>query len=53
VVALSVIAAPAAALLALMAPSHDTSSENTCRSVLQQLRSSGKMMPATSKPKSR
>jgi uncharacterized protein involved in outer membrane biogenesis len=53
VVALSVIAAPAAALLALMAPSHDTSSENTCRSVLQQLRSSGKMMPATNKPKSR
>lgn len=52
-VALSVIAAPAAALLALMAPSHDTSSENTCRTVLQQLRSSGKMMPATSKPKSR
>lgn len=46
-VALSVIAAPAAALLALMAPSHDDNGENTCRAVLQQLHQSGKMMPST------
>ncbi|MGY3040673.1 uncharacterized protein involved in outer membrane biogenesis [Rhodanobacter sp. TND4EL1] len=52
-VALSVVAAPAAALLALVAPSHDDDGQNTCRNVLQQLRQSGKMMPATSKPKSR
>jgi len=49
-VALGVVAAPAAALLALVAPSHDNDGDNTCRAVLQQLRSSGKMMPA--KPKS-
>ena len=46
-VALGVIAAPAAALLALVAPSHDDSGENTCRTVLRQLHSSGKMMPST------
>jgi uncharacterized protein involved in outer membrane biogenesis len=42
--ALGVIAAPAAALLALVSPSHDN--DNTCRAVLQQLRSSGRMMPS-------
>ncbi|WP_449428158.1 AsmA family protein [Rhodanobacter umsongensis] len=45
-VALGVVAAPAAALLALVAPSHDTGNDNTCRIVLQQLRSSGRMMPS-------
>jgi AsmA family protein len=45
-VALGVVAAPAAALLALVAPSHGDAGDNTCRAVLQQLRSSGKMMPA-------
>jgi uncharacterized protein involved in outer membrane biogenesis len=45
-VALAVFAAPAAALLALVAPSHDTGNDNTCRIVLQQLRSSGRMMPS-------
>jgi uncharacterized protein involved in outer membrane biogenesis len=45
-VALGVVAAPAAALLALVAPSHDTGNDNTCRVVLQQLRSSGRMMPS-------
>ncbi|OOG61660.1 hypothetical protein B0E46_17095 [Rhodanobacter sp. B04] len=44
-VALGVVAAPAAALLALVAPSHDTGNDDTCRIVLQQLRSSRKMMP--------
>ncbi|WP_426689287.1 AsmA family protein [Rhodanobacter ginsengiterrae] len=52
-VALSIVAAPAVALLALVAPSHEDKDENTCRTVLQQLRQSGKMMPATSKRKSR
>jgi uncharacterized protein involved in outer membrane biogenesis len=39
-VALGTVAAPAAALLALIAPSHENedSGENTCRAVLQQLR---------------
>jgi len=46
-VALGVIAAPAAALLALVAPSHDSDGKNTCRTVLEQLRSSGQIMPAT------
>ncbi len=46
-VALGVVAAPAAALLALVAPSHDSDGKNTCRNVLEQLRSSGKAMPAT------
>ena len=45
-VALGVVAAPAAALLALVAPSHDTGNDNTCRIVLQQMRSSGRMMPS-------
>ena len=44
-VALGAVAAPAA-LLALVAPSHGDNGDNTCRTVLQQLRSSGKMMPA-------
>jgi uncharacterized protein involved in outer membrane biogenesis len=47
-VALGTVAAPAA-LLALIAPSHDDETDNTCRTVLQQLRSSGKTMP-TGKP---
>ena len=47
-VALGVVAAPAAALLALVAPSHDEEGENTCRAVLEQLRHSGKM-PSTTK----
>ncbi|HZY34221.1 MAG TPA: AsmA family protein [Rhodanobacter sp.] len=45
-IALGVVAAPVAALLALVAPSHGDAGDNTCRAVLQQLRSSGKMMPA-------
>ena len=48
-VALGVVAAPAAALLALMSPSHGDDGDNTCRAVLQQLRSSGKMMPTAGK----
>lgn len=51
-IALSVVAAPAAAMLALIAPSHGDDGDNTCRTVLQQLRSSGTMMPSSSKPKS-
>ncbi len=46
-VALAVVAAPAAALLALVAPSHDSDGKNTCRTVLERLRSSGQVMPAT------
>ena len=46
VVALGVVAAPAAALLALVSPSHGDNGDNTCRAVLQQLRNSGKMMPS-------
>ncbi|SHM20649.1 AsmA family protein [Rhodanobacter sp. OK091] len=49
VVALGVVAAPAAALLALVSPSHGDSGDNTCGVVLQQLRSSGKMMPSAGK----
>lgn len=45
-VALGVVAPPAA-LLALISPNHGDDSKNTCRDVLQQLRSSGKQMPAT------
>jgi AsmA family protein len=56
-VALGVVAAPAAALLALVAPSHDNDGDNACRAVLQQLRSSGKIpgaaRPATPARKSR
>lgn len=37
-VALGVLAAPVAALLPLIAPSHDTGDANTCRAVLQQMR---------------
>jgi hypothetical protein len=48
-VTLGVVAAPAAALLALMSPSHGDDGDNTCRAVLQQLRSSGKMMPTQGK----
>ncbi len=44
-IALGAVAAPVA-LLALIAPSHDNDTDNTCRTVLQQLRSSGKMMPS-------
>lgn len=40
-VALATVAAPAAALLALVAPSHDKDDDNTCRAVLGQLRQSG------------
>ncbi|MGN6327495.1 MAG: AsmA family protein [Rhodanobacter sp.] len=47
--ALGVVAAPAAALLALIAPSHDEEGENTCRAVLGQLRQSGEMMPSKKK----
>ncbi len=39
-------------MLALIAPSHGDDGDNTCRTVLQQLRSSGTMMPSGSKPKS-
>ena len=46
-VTLGVVAAPAAALLALVSPNHGDDSSNTCRDVLQQLRNSGKAMPAT------
>ncbi len=52
-VALGVVAAPVAALLALVAPSHDNDGDNTCRAVLQQLRSSGRVMPSTRKKTSR
>jgi uncharacterized protein involved in outer membrane biogenesis len=48
-VALGVVAAPAAALLALIAPSHDQEGENTCRAVLDQLRHSDKMTPSAGK----
>ncbi|MEW9623714.1 AsmA family protein [Rhodanobacter geophilus] len=37
-VALGVVAAPAAALLALVAPSHDTGNADTCTTILQQMR---------------
>jgi uncharacterized protein involved in outer membrane biogenesis len=45
-VALGTVAAPAAALLALIAPSHDTGDDNTCRSVLQKMRGPAKAKPA-------
>jgi uncharacterized protein involved in outer membrane biogenesis len=45
-IALGVVAAPAAALLALVSPSRNDDNDNTCRAVLQQLRSSGRMMPS-------
>ncbi|MBW4049386.1 MAG: hypothetical protein HIU89_16140 [Proteobacteria bacterium] len=37
---MALIAAPAAALLALVATSQDSDGKNTCRAVLEQLRSS-------------
>ena len=46
-VTLGVVAAPAAALLALISPNHGDDGGNTCRDVLQQLRNSGSAMPAT------
>ena len=45
-VALTVVAAPAAALLALVAPSHNNDSDNTCRTVLEQMRAPAKAIPA-------
>ena len=41
-VALGVVAAPAAALIALIAPSHDTGNANTCHAVLQKMRGPAK-----------
>lgn len=49
-IALGTVAAPAAALLALISPTHDQP-ENTCQTVLGQLRSSGKLR--VSEPKKR
>jgi uncharacterized protein involved in outer membrane biogenesis len=50
-VALGTVAAPAAALIALIAPSHEDedSGENTCRAVLQQLHDSDQNAPSTRK----
>ena len=45
-VALGVVAAPAAALLALVAPSHDNANANTCSTILEQMRAPAKAMPA-------
>jgi uncharacterized protein involved in outer membrane biogenesis len=45
-VALGVVAAPAAALLALVAPSHDNVNANTCSTMLEQMRAPAKVMPA-------
>jgi AsmA family protein len=43
-----VVAAPAAALLALVAPSHNPDAdENTCRAVLEQMRAPAKAVPAS------
>lgn len=49
-IALAAVAAPAAALLALVAPSHDNDNDNTCRVVLDQLRHSG-TLPNAAKAK--
>jgi AsmA family protein len=47
VVTLAVVAAPAAALLALVAPSHNSdASENTCRTVLDEMRAPASATPA-------
>jgi uncharacterized protein involved in outer membrane biogenesis len=48
-VALGTVAAPAAALVALIAPSHEgeDGGENTCRAVLEQLRNAEPKAPAT------
>jgi uncharacterized protein involved in outer membrane biogenesis len=48
--ALATVAAPAAALLALIAPRHDRDATNTCQVVLEQMRRSG-TMPSTEKAK--
>jgi hypothetical protein len=50
-VALGAVAAPAAALIALIAPSHENedSGENTCRAVLMQLRGSGQKTQSSGK----
>jgi uncharacterized protein involved in outer membrane biogenesis len=45
-VALGVAAAPAAALLALIAPSHDSGDDNTCHEVLQKMRGPSRATPA-------
>jgi len=50
-IALGAVAAPAA-LLALIAPSHDNDGDNTCRVVLDQLRQSGSM-PNAAKAKAK
>jgi uncharacterized protein involved in outer membrane biogenesis len=42
-IALGTVAAPAAALLALISPSHDKDNDNTCEMVLDQMRHSGKI----------
>jgi uncharacterized protein involved in outer membrane biogenesis len=49
--ALGAVAAPAAALIALIAPSHENedSGENTCRAVLMQLRGSGQKTQSSGK----
>ncbi|OOG45967.1 AsmA family protein [Rhodanobacter sp. C01] len=44
-VALGVVAAPAAALLALVAPSHDNTNANTCSTVLEQMRTPARAVP--------
>ncbi len=51
-VALATVAAPAAALLALIAPSHDNDEENTCQVVLSQMRQSG-TLPTAEKAKAK
>ena len=50
--ALATVAAPAAALLALVAPSHDKDENNTCQVVLDQMRQSG-TMPSAEKAKAK
>ena len=50
-VTLAVVAAPAAALLALTAPSHNPDAgENTCRAVLDQMSTPAKATPAGKAP---
>ncbi|MEO7071682.1 MAG: AsmA family protein [Rhodanobacter sp.] len=50
--ALATVAAPAAALLALIAPSHDNDEDNTCHVVLDQMRQSG-TLPSAEKAKAK
>ena len=50
--ALATVAAPAAALLAMIAPSHDKDENNTCQVVLDQMRQSG-TMPSAEKAKAK